>query len=102
MLIRHSILIVSLFALGSSSLAAADDSTSPSNVSPNELPVVATISLDDAFEVATTPNSGRVLQAMHGPSRMQCGNGAAMDEFETCIVTSDAELAAVPAAPAPR
>jgi hypothetical protein len=97
MQVRYSVLLIALLALGWSGVASAEDSEA-NVLEPKTLSEVSTLSLDNAFERATSPKHDRSLHGLAGPSTMNCENGAELDGPETCVVTAEGMLASVPAA----
>ncbi len=98
----HRIFLLALIALGWSSIATAANPTSSSAAEPKLIPTISNFSLDDAFELATTPKRDAAIQALGGPTQMNCDSSTSVDGIETCVVTTKGRFASVPAAPAPR
>jgi hypothetical protein len=91
------VLFLSLLVMGSTSLASANEPTTDT-VDPTSMTAMDDLSLDSAFERATTPNGDRAMKAPAGPTTMQCENGTMVGSLETCVVTAEGTLAAMPAA----
>lgn len=102
MVVRSSILISALLAFGLSGVASAESPSTTDSITSESFSIMTGLSLDMAFEKATSPVTAMVSEPTGGPTHMQCSAGAAVGEFETCVVTADARVAAVPAAMAPR
>jgi len=92
--------LTALLALGWSSLALADGSSSTSDLA--SLSTIGELSLDHAFERATSPDTVGSIRVLSGPSLMDCDKTESGENNEVCVVTIDALYAAMPAAPAPR
>ena len=100
MVVRSSILLSALLAFCLSGVAHAESPSTTNTMNAETLSQMTGLSLDMAFEKVTSPASGKTVQRFAGPTHMQCRIGAAGDE--TCVVTAEAKVAAVPAAMAPR
>ena len=88
---RTSVLLVALLALGWSGVASAEDTTS-NTVEPAAFAAMSHVSLDQAFELATTPATSAAWQAMLCQTTMQCETVAEANSDETCIVTASGDL----------
>jgi len=97
MQVRYSVLLIALLTLGWSGVASAEDSKTDV-LEPKALARMSSLSLDTAFERATSPKHDRALRGLAGPSKMNCENGVDLDGPETCVVTAEGMLASVPAA----
>ncbi len=97
MRIQIRVLMLALLTLGWSGLALSEESvkTSFDSVSVSGMDG---LSLDLAFEEATSPHKHAKLNSLGGPTSMRCQNAAAEGDLETCVVTTDGRLASVPAA----
>jgi hypothetical protein len=93
MRLSSQMILIALLALGWSSLASAEDAVAPAALDPSALAAIADMELDAAFEHATAP-----ADPGDGPTTMRCRDGAAMGDLETCVVTADGSVAAMPAA----
>lgn len=98
----YKIFLLALIALGWSSIATAANPTSSSAAEPQPIPTISNFSLDDAFELATTPKRNVAIEALGGPTQMDCDSSTSVDGIETCVVTTEGRFASIPAAPAPR
>jgi len=97
MQVRYSVLLIALLALGWSGVASAEDSKTDV-LEPKALSAMTSVSLDSAFERATSPKHEGTLHGLAGPSKMNCQNATEVDGLETCVVTAEGMLASVPAA----
>ena len=96
---RFSIVLIALFALGGGSLASAEEPSPNSTLDPTALARLSEVSLDTAFEDATSPKSDPRIGVLCGPTTMDCHNDKKdVEALETCVVTVDGMLAAMPAA----
>jgi hypothetical protein len=98
MSLRYSVLLMALLALGFSTVASAEDPNTSPSVDPSAVAAVADLSLDSAFEQATSPKNAGSMAALNGPTSMDCRSGEATERLETCVVTVDGLLASTPAA----
>ena len=91
------VLMIALLTLGWSSLALSEEpaKTSLGSVSVSEMD---SLSLDLAFEAATSPRNHAKLKSLGGPTSMRCQNAVTKGDFETCVVRADGQLASMPAA----
>ena len=94
---RYSVLLIALLALGWSGVASAEDSKTDV-LEPKALSAMTSVSLDNAFERATSPTHEQTLHGLAGPSQMNCESGTDHDGLETCVVTTEGMLASAPAA----
>ena len=92
------IVLMALFALGGSSLASAEEPSPKPNSDAAAMASLADLSLDSAFEDATSPKSDPRAGVLPGPTSMDCRSGENVEGPETCVVTADDMLAAMPAA----
>ena len=97
MQVRYSVLLIALLTLGWSGVAFAEDSMTDA-LEPKAFSEMSSLSLDTAFERATSPKHDRSLHGLAGPSKMNCENSADLESPETCVVTAEGMLASVPAA----
>lgn len=97
MQVRYSVLLIVLLALGWGSVVSAED-TRTDALEPKALSAMTSVSLDSAFERATSPTKDHPLHGLAGPSTMNCQNGADVDGLETCVVTAEGMVASAPAA----
>ena len=98
---RYRIYLLALIALGWSSIASAANPAPTSTVEPSTIPTISNFSLDDAFELATSPKREPALRTLAGPTRMDCASDAVLDDVETCVVTTSGHFASMPATMAP-
>ena len=97
MRIQIPALMIALLTLGWSGLALSEESvkTSFDSVSVSE---IDGLSLDLAFEEATSPHKHAKLKSLGGPTSMRCQTAATTGDLETCVVTTDGRLTSMPAA----
>lgn len=100
MCVRFSILVMALFALGGSGQAFAESPGSEPTKKETQVSLEA-ISLDSAFEKATSPKTDASMTTLCGPTTMDCRSSETVEAEEICVVTVDGLLASMPAAIAP-
>ena len=87
------ILMIALIACAWTSLASAESPVT--NQAHQIVPALTDLSLDNAFEQATSPKSDANKVAL--PTIMDCQGGPSVDGLEVCVVTVDGLLASMPA-----
>jgi hypothetical protein len=97
MRIHIRVLMIALLTLGWSGVALSEDSVKTPFNSASAAHMDG-LSLDLAFEEATSPQHHGKLKNLGGPTSMECQHPATKSDLETCVVTADGMLVSLPAA----
>jgi hypothetical protein len=93
--------MTALVALSGSGVAVAEEAKATPDQTQMALAAIEHLSLDSAFERVTSPKTSPAVAKLAGPTSMDCKDDKQVEIPETCVVTFDELLAAVPAAPGP-
>jgi hypothetical protein len=96
------LMFTALIALCWSGLAVADPNESMPSLDASAFRAVTNMQLDSAFESFVSQGRGQSIHGLAGPSSMNCSAAAMQGEIETCLVTIQSPMSAVPAALAQR
>ena len=96
------LMFTALMALCWSGLAVANPNDKTSSLDASAFRAVTNLQLDSAFESFVSQGRGQSFYGLAGPSSMECSAAAMQGGIETCVVTTQSPMSAVPAALAQR
>jgi hypothetical protein len=90
------LIFAALIALCWSGLAVANPNEPTPSLDTSALRAVTNMQLDSAFERFVSQGRGQTIHGLAGPSSMDCSAALVEDGIETCLVTTQNPVSAVP------